>query len=139
MRHLIDPLDLTQQEITQLLDLADRICADPAAYQEVANHKKLATLFYEPSTRTRLSFEAAMLNLGGHVLGFPSENVSSASKGESVADTIRAASCYADIAAMRQYCPRGEQLCRRHCHAPPQGGRTAACFPLLPHSGDQRR
>ena len=65
MRHLIDPLDLTQQEITQLLDLADRICADPAAYQEVANHKKLATLFYEPSTRTRLSFEAAMLNLGG--------------------------------------------------------------------------
>ena len=74
MRHLIDPLDLTQQEITQLLDLADRICADPAAYQEVANHKKLATLFYEPSTRTRLSF-----------------------------------------------------------------GRTAACFPLLPHPGDQRR
>ena len=101
MRHLIDPLDLTQQEITQLLDLADRICADPAAYQEVANHKKLATLFYEPSTRTRLSFEAAMLNLGGHVLGFPSENVSSASKGESVADTIRVVSCYADIIAMR--------------------------------------
>ena len=95
MRHLIDPLDLTQQEITQLLDLADRICADPAAYQEVANHKKLATLFYEPSTRTRLSFEAAMLNLGGHVLGFPSENVSSATKGESVADTIRVVSCYA--------------------------------------------
>ena len=92
MRHLIDPLDLTQQEITQLLDLADRICADPAAYQEVANHKKLATLFYEPSTRTRLSFEAAMLNLGGHVLGFPSENVSSATKGESVADTIRVVS-----------------------------------------------
>ena len=101
MRHLIDPLDLTQQEITQLLDLADRICADPAAYQEVANHKKLATLFYEPSTRTRLSFEAAMLNLGGHVLGFPSENVSSATKGESVADTIRMISCYADICAMR--------------------------------------
>ena len=101
MRHLIDPLDLTQQEITQLLDLADRICADPAAYQEVANHKKLATVFYEPSTRTRLSFEAAMLNLGGHVLGFPSENVSSATKGESVADTIRVVSCYADIVAMR--------------------------------------
>ena len=101
MRHLIDPLDLTQQEITQLLDLADRICADPAAYQEVANHKKLATLVYEPSTRTRISFEAAMLNLGGHVLGFPSENVSSATKGESVADTIRVVSCYADIVAMR--------------------------------------
>lgn len=101
MRHLIDPLDFTHQEICALLDLADRICADPAAYQEVAAHKKLATLFYEPSTRTRLSFEAAMLNLGGHVLGFPSETVSSASKGESVADTIRVVSCYADIAAMR--------------------------------------
>ena len=101
MRHLIDPLDLTQQEITQLLDLADRICADPAAYQEVANHKKLATLFYEPSTRTRLSFEAAMLNLGGSILGFASGNDSSASKGESVADTIRVVSCYADIVAMR--------------------------------------
>ena len=101
MRHLIDPLDFSQQEITSLLDLADRICADPAAYQDVAAHKKLATLFYEPSTRTRLSFEAAMLNLGGHVLGFPSETVSSASKGESVADTIRVVSCYADIVAMR--------------------------------------
>ena len=100
MRHLIDPLDFTQQEISTLLDLADRIHDDPAAYQEVARHKKLATLFYEPSTRTRLSFEAAMLNLGGHVLGFPSENVSSASKGESVADTIRVVSCYADIVAM---------------------------------------
>ena len=101
MRHLIDPLDFSQEEITSLLDLADRIRSDPAAYQDVAAHKKLATLFYEPSTRTRLSFEAAMLNLGGHVLGFPSENVSSASKGESVADTIRVVSCYADICAMR--------------------------------------
>ena len=98
---LIDPLDLSPEEITSLLDLADRIRSDPAAYQDVAAHKKLATLFYEPSTRTRLSFEAAMLNLGGHVLGFPSENVSSASKGESVADTIRVVSCYADIVAMR--------------------------------------
>ena len=101
MRHLIDPLDFSQEEITSLLNLADRIRSDPAAYQDVAAHKKLATLFYEPSTRTRLSFEAAMLNLGGHVLGFPSENVSSASKGESVADTIRVVSCYADIVAMR--------------------------------------
>ena len=101
MRHLIDPLDLSPEEITSLLDLADRIRSDPAAYQDVAAHKKLATLFYEPSTRTRLSFETAMLNLGGHVLGFPSENVSSASKGESVADTIRVVSCYADIVAMR--------------------------------------
>jgi aspartate carbamoyltransferase catalytic subunit len=101
MRHLIDPLDLTRQETVDLLDLADRIRSDPEAYQDTAVHKKLATLFYEPSTRTRLSFEAAMLNLGGHVLGFPSENVSSASKGESVADTIRVISCYADIVAMR--------------------------------------
>ena len=101
MRHLIDPLDFSQEEITSLLDLADRIRSDPAAYQDVAAHKKLATLFYEPSTRTRLSFEAAMLNLGGHVLGFPSETVCSASKGESVADTIRVVSCYADIVAMR--------------------------------------
>jgi len=101
MRHLIDPLDFSKAEINTLLDLADSICSDPAAYQEVAAHKKLATLFYEPSTRTRLSFEAAMLNLGGHVLGFPSDNVSSAAKGESVADTIRTVSCYADIAAMR--------------------------------------
>ena len=95
MRHLIDPLDFSPEEIDSLLNLADRIRSDPAAYQDVAAHKKLATLFYEPSTRTRLSFEAAMLNLGGHVLGFPSENVSSASKGESVADTIRVISCNA--------------------------------------------
>lgn len=101
MRHLIDPLDFTQQEISTLLDLADRIHDDPAAYQEVARHKKLATLFYEPSTRTRLSFESAMLRLGGKVLGFPDAGVSSASKGETVADTIRIIGCYADIAAMR--------------------------------------
>ncbi len=101
MRHLIDPLDLSPSEMNDLLALATRIREEPAAYQEVAAHKKLATLFYEPSTRTRLSFEAAMLNLGGHVLGFPSDNVSSASKGESVADTIRVVSCYADIVAMR--------------------------------------
>ena len=101
MRHLIDPLDLTREETNALLDLACRIRQDPAAYRDVALHKRLATLFYEPSTRTRLSFEAAMLNLGGQVLGFPSDNVSSASKGESVADTIRVVSCYADIAAMR--------------------------------------
>ena len=101
MRHLIDPLDFSPEEITALLELADRIRSDPAAYQDVAAHKKLATLFYEPSTRTRLSFEAAMLNLGGKTLGFPSDSVSSASKGESVADTIRVISCYADIVAMR--------------------------------------
>ena len=89
------------EESLRLMDLADRIRQDPTAYQDVAARKKLATLFYEPSTRTRLSFEAAMLNLGGKVLGFPDAGVSSASKGETVADTIRVISCYADIAAMR--------------------------------------
>jgi aspartate carbamoyltransferase catalytic subunit len=101
MRHLIDPLDLSKEETDRLLALAERIRSDPEAYRDAAARKKLATLFYEPSTRTRLSFEAAMLNLGGRVLGFPSEIVSSATKGESVADTIRVISCYADIVAMR--------------------------------------
>ena len=101
MRHLIDPLDFTQQEISTLLDLADRIHDDPAAYQEVARHKKLATLFYEPSTRTRLSFESAMLRLGGKTLGFAGAQLSSASKGETVADTARVVSNYADVIAMR--------------------------------------
>ena len=89
MRHLIDPLDFTVEETQELLALANRIAANPEAYQSVCAHKKLATLFYEPSTRTRLSFESAMLNLGGSVLGFSSADSSSASKGESVADTIR--------------------------------------------------
>ena len=101
MRHLIDPLDFTKEETQKLLDLADRIHDDPEAYQDVADHKRLATRVYEPSTRTRLSFESAMLRLGGKVLGFPDAGVSSASKGETVADTIRIISCYADIAAMR--------------------------------------
>lgn len=101
MRHLIDPLDFTRQETEQLMDLADRMIADPAAYQEVCAHKKIATLFYEPSTRTRLSFEAAMMNLGGKALGFSSAQSSSASKGETVADTVRVVSGYADIIAMR--------------------------------------
>ena len=101
MRHMIDPLDFSVQEVENVLDLADSIAADPSRYREVCRYKKLATLFYEPSTRTRLSFEAAMLNLGGSVLGFSSADSSSASKGESIADTIRVISCYADICAMR--------------------------------------
>ena len=101
MRHLIDPQDFTLEETLRLMDLADRIHDDPAAYQDVAARKRLASLFYEPSTRTRLSFESAMLNLGGQVIGFPDGGVSSASKGETVADTIRIVSCYANIAAMR--------------------------------------
>lgn len=101
MKHIIDPLDLTVEEITKLLDMADDMAKNPKKYEDVCRHKKLATLFYEPSTRTRLSFEAAMLNLGGSVLGFSSADSSSASKGESVADTIRVISGYADICAMR--------------------------------------
>ena len=101
MRHLIDPLDLSVPEIDRLLDLADRIAENPKKYSQVCSGKKLATLFYEPSTRTRLSFESAMLNMGGSVLGFSSASSSSAAKGESVADTIRTVSCYADICAMR--------------------------------------
>ena len=101
MRHLLNPLDFSVDEIDQLLDLASDIERHPDKYAHVCDGKKLATLFYEPSTRTRLSFESAMLNLGGSVLGFQSADASSAAKGESVADTIRVISCYADIAAMR--------------------------------------
>ena len=101
MRHLLNPLDFSVEEIDQLLNLATDIEHNPKKYAHVCDGKKIATLFYEPSTRTRLSFEAAMLNLGGSVLGFSSAASSSASKGESVADTIRMVSCYADICAMR--------------------------------------
>ena len=99
--HLIDLNDYPVSWWKQVVDLGEQIKNHPEIYAGACSNKIMATLFYEPSTRTRLSFEAAMLNLGGHVLGFPSENVSSASKGESVADTIRVVSCYADIVAMR--------------------------------------
>lgn len=101
MRHLIDPLDFTTEETKQILDLAEKISADPKAYAHVADGRKLATLFYEPSTRTRLSFESAMLSLGGQTLGFSGAEQSSVSKGETVADTVRVVSCYADIIAIR--------------------------------------
>ena len=101
MKHLISPLDLSVEELDQLLDLAQDIEANPKKYAHACDGKKLATLFYEPSTRTRLSHEAAMLNLGGSVMGFSSADSSSASKGESVSDTIRVISCYADICSMR--------------------------------------
>ena len=101
MRHVMSPLDFSVEEVDRILDLAADIKANPEKYAHACEGKKLATLFYEPSTRTRLSFEAAMLNLGGSVLGFSSADSSSASKGESVADTIRIISCYADICAMR--------------------------------------
>ena len=101
MRHLMSPLDFSVEELDQLMDLANDIEKNPEKYAHACDGKRLATLFYEPSTRTRLSFEAAMMNLGGKVLGFSSADSSSASKGESVADTIRVVSCYADICAMR--------------------------------------
>lgn len=101
MRHLMSPLDLSVEETAELLSLANDIEKHPEKYAHACEGKKLATCFYEPSTRTRLSFEAAMLNLGGNVLGFHSADSSSASKGESVSDTIRVISCYADICAIR--------------------------------------
>ena len=101
MKHLLSPLDLSVDETEDLLNLASRIAKDPEKFSHCCDGKKLATLFYEPSTRTRLSFEAAMMNLGGKALGFSSADSSSASKGESVSDTIRVISCYADICAMR--------------------------------------
>ena len=101
MRHLMSPLDFSVDELDKLLDLANDMESNPDKYAHLCEGKKLATCFYEPSTRTRLSFEAAMLNLGGSVLGFHSSDSSSAAKGESVSDTIRVISCYADICAMR--------------------------------------
>ena len=101
MRHLMNALDLTVDEINELIALAEKIIQEPTRFSEVCRGKKLATCFYEPSTRTRLSFESAMMNLGGQVLGFSSADSSSAAKGESVADTIRVISSYADICAMR--------------------------------------
>lgn len=101
MRHLMSPLDFSVEELDKLMDLADRIRNNPEDYSHICDGKILATCFYEPSTRTRLSFEAAMLRLGGKVLGFASADSSSAAKGESVSDTIRIISAYADICAMR--------------------------------------
>lgn len=101
MRHLMNPLDFSTEELDHLFDLAEDIEKNPAKYAHACDGKKLATCFYEPSTRTRLSFESAMLNLGGNVIGFSDANSSSATKGESVSDTIRIISCYADICAIR--------------------------------------
>lgn len=103
MRHLMSPLDFTVEELDQLFDLANDIENNMQKYAKMCEGKKLATCFYEPSTRTRLSFESAMLNLGGSVIGFSDAGSSSASKGESVSDTIRVISCFADICAMRHH------------------------------------
>ena len=118
MRHLMSPLDFTVEELDKLLDLANDIEAHPDKYAHACDGKKLATLFYEPSTRTRLSHEAAMLNLGGSILGFSSADSSSASKGESVSDTIRMVSCYADICAMRHPKEGAPMVACRHSSIP---------------------
>ena len=118
MRHLLNPLDFSVEEIDRLLALARDIEQNLPKYAHVCDGKKLATLFYEPSTRTRLSFEAAMLNLGGNVLGFSSADSSSAAKGESVADTIRMISGYADIAAMRHFKEGAPYVAARYSHIP---------------------
>lgn len=101
MKHLIDIKDLSVEEIEDMIKVAKDIIKSPSKYENKCNHKKLATLFFEPSTRTRLSFEAAMLELGGNILGFSSASTSSAAKGESVSDTIQVVGCYADIIAIR--------------------------------------
>ena len=102
MQNLIDILELSTAEIDELIDRANDIIAHPEEYREKCEYKKLATLFFEPSTRTRLSFEAAMLDLGGSVMGFSEAQSSSAAKGESVADTVRTVGCYADIISLKQ-------------------------------------
>ena len=123
MRHLLSPLDFSVEELDNLMDLAKDIEANPKKYAHACEGKKLATLFYEPSTRTRLSHEAAMINLGGSVLGFSSADSSSASKGESVADTIRVIFL----------------LCRYLCNAASKRGCRYGCKPACHNSGDQCR
>ena len=118
MRHLMSPLDFTVEELDRLLDLANDIEKYPQKYAHACDGKKLATLFFEPSTRTRLSHEAAMLNLGGNVLGFSSADSSSASKGETVSDTVRMVSCYADIIAMRHPKEGAPMVAARHSSVP---------------------
>ena len=118
MRHLLDIMDLSVEEIDSLIQTANDIIANPAAYRGVCAGKKLATLFFEPSTRTRLSFEAAMLDLGGSVLGFSSAQSSSTAKGESVSDTIHTVSCYADIIAMRHPKEGAPRVASMHSEVP---------------------
>ena len=118
MKHLLSPLDFSAEELDNLMDIAKDIEANPEKYAHACEGKKLATLFYEPSTRTRLSHEAAMINLGGSVLGFSSADSSSASKGESVADTIRVISCFADICAMRHPKEGAAMVASQHATIP---------------------
>ena len=117
-RNLIDIVDFTTEEIEQLIAVAEDIIENPVKYQDACAHKQLATLFFEPSTRTRLSFESAMLSLGGSVLGFSSASSSSTSKGETVGDTIHTVSCYADIIAMRHPKEGAPYAAAQHCDIP---------------------
>ena len=118
MRHLMSPLDFTTEELDRLFDLAGDIERNPDKYSHICQGKQLATCFYEPSTRTRLSFESAMLSLGGEVLGFSEASSSSASKGESVSDTMRIISCYADICAMRHPKEGAPMVAMQHSSIP---------------------
>lgn len=118
MRHLMSPLDFSVEELDKLMDVANDIEVNPEKYAHACEGKKLATLFYEPSTRTRLSHEAAMLNLGGSIMGFSTADSSSAAKGESVSDTIRTISCYADICAMRHPKEGAPMVACRHSSIP---------------------
>ena len=117
-RNLIDIVDLTVEEIDRLIEVAEDIIANPVKYQDACAHKQLATLFFEPSTRTRLSFESAMLGLGGSVLGFSSANSSSTAKGETVGDTVHTVGCYADIIAMRHPKEGAPYAAAQHCDIP---------------------
>ena len=117
-RSLIDPNDFTREEFREIFDLGHQIIADPAKYSKSCEGKILATLFYEPSTRTRLSFETAMLRLGGQVIGFSEAASSSTAKGESIADTLRTVECYADIAAMRHPKEGAPRLASHYIHMP---------------------
>ena len=121
MRHMLDIIDWSPDELGALMDVADDIIARPGDYADTMRHKILATLFYEPSTRTRLSFEAAMLSLGGHVIGFADAAASSVSKGESVADTVRTVGCYADLIAMRRRGSPRSMSGRAYCSAGAKG------------------
>lgn len=117
-RHLIDPMDFTVEEMDEIFELADKIIENPGKYSHVCDGKILAALFYEPSTRTRFSFEAAMLRLGGRVIGFSEPNSSSVAKGESIADTIRTVGCYADIAVMRNPKEGAPKVASMHSEIP---------------------
>ena len=143
MRNLVDIMDLSAEEIDRLIDTASDIAANPEKYQDCLKHKKMATLFFEPSTRTRLSFESAMLSLGGNVIGFSDANTCSASKGESLADTITVVSGYVDIIAMRHPKEGAPYIACKHSSVPVinagDGGHYHPTQTLADHSAKVRQ